>query len=81
MEQKRMKTGELLRRFAPYYRPYILTLLADLFCASMTTVCELVLPMILRYMTLKWDYRQECFSKLSDFAQESFPASPSLKPS
>ena len=51
MEQKRMKTGELLRRFAPYYRPYILTLLADLFCASMTTVCELVLPMILRYIT------------------------------
>ena len=51
MEQKRMKTGELLRRFAPYYRRYIPTLLIDLFCASMTTVCELVLPMILRYIT------------------------------
>ncbi len=25
-----------------------------------------------RYMTRKWDYRQACFSKLSDFAQESF---------
>ena len=25
-----------------------------------------------KYMTEKWDYRQECFSKLSDFAQESF---------
>ena len=25
-----------------------------------------------KYMTKKWDYRQECFSKLSDFAQESF---------
>ncbi len=24
------------------------------------------------YMEKKWDYRQECFSKLSDFAQESF---------
>ncbi len=24
------------------------------------------------YMTKKWEYRQECFSKLSDFAQESF---------
>lgn len=23
-------------------------------------------------MTIKWDYRQECFSKLSDFSQESF---------
>ena len=24
------------------------------------------------YMTKKWDYRQECFSRLSDFAQESY---------
>ena len=28
--------------------------------------------MVGKYMTKKWDYRQECFSKLSDFAQESF---------
>ena len=25
-----------------------------------------------RYMMKKWDYRQECFSQLSDFAQESY---------
>lgn len=25
-----------------------------------------------RVMTKKWDYRQECFSRLSDFSQESF---------
>ena len=25
-----------------------------------------------KYMTEKWDYRQECFSRLTDFAQESF---------
>ncbi len=25
-----------------------------------------------KHMTKKWDYRQECFSRLSDFAQESF---------
>ena len=25
-----------------------------------------------RYMMKKWDYRQQCFSQLSDFAQESF---------
>lgn len=25
-----------------------------------------------KYMTHKWDHRQECFSKLSDFSQESF---------
>ena len=40
-----------------------------------------MIPMILlfccatvvgRYMMKKWDYRQECFSQLSDFSQESF---------
>ncbi len=25
-----------------------------------------------KYMSKKWDYRQDCFSRLSDFAQESF---------
>ena len=25
-----------------------------------------------QYMTKKWDYRQECFSQLSDFSQESY---------
>ncbi len=25
-----------------------------------------------KYMTRKWEYRQECFSQLSDFSQESF---------
>ncbi len=51
MNPRRMKTSELLVRFAPYYRKYIPTLLMDLFCAAMTTVCELVLPLILRYIT------------------------------
>lgn len=46
-----MKTSELLRRFAPYYKKYWKTLAFDLFCASLTTICELVLPMILRYIT------------------------------
>ena len=48
---KRMKTGELMRRFAPYYKKYLPVLLFDLFCASLTTVCEMVLPLILRYIT------------------------------
>ena len=46
-----MKTTELLKRFAPYYGKYWKTLAFDLFCASLTTVCEMVLPMILRYIT------------------------------
>ncbi len=46
-----MKTGALLKRFIPYYRKYIWIMALDLFCAALTTVCELVLPMILRYIT------------------------------
>ena len=46
-----MKTSELLRRFVPYYKKYWKTMVFDLFCASLTTVCELVLPLILRFIT------------------------------
>ena len=46
-----MKTSNLMRRFAPYYRNYWGIMVTDLFCASLTTVCELVLPLILRYIT------------------------------
>ena len=46
-----MKTSTLLKRFVPYYRNYIGIMIMDLFCAAHTTVCELVLPLILRYIT------------------------------
>lgn len=46
-----MKTRTLLKRFTPYYKKYWKTMVFDLFCASLTTVCELVLPLILRYIT------------------------------
>ena len=48
---KKYKSGELLRRFLPYYKKYIHIVMIDLFCAALTTVCELVLPMIIRYIT------------------------------
>ncbi len=51
MEQKQYTSGELLRRFIPYFKKYKGTLILDLFCASLTTVCELVLPLIMRYIT------------------------------
>lgn len=47
------KTSYLLKRFAPYFRKYKWVLLLDLFCAALTTVCELVLPLIVRYITDK----------------------------
>ncbi len=48
---KEYSTGTLVRRFLPYYAKHKGVLIADLCCASLTTVCELVLPMILRYIT------------------------------
>lgn len=45
------RTGELIRRFVPYYARHKGVLFLDLLCASLTTICELVLPMILRYLT------------------------------
>lgn len=45
------KTGELIRRFTPYFKKYRATLFLDLFCAALTTICELVLPLIIRYIT------------------------------
>ena len=41
----------LVRKFLPYYKKYKWILFLDLFCASLTTVCELVLPMIVREIT------------------------------
>ena len=51
---KRRTASENLRtfrRFLPYFRPRLPVLLLDLFCASLTTVCDLVLPLIVRYIT------------------------------
>lgn len=46
-----MKTSTLLKRFIPYYGKYKHILILDLFCAGLTSVCELVLPMIMRNLT------------------------------
>lgn len=53
MERKsRIHTNrELISMFSPYFKPYKSTLFFDLFCASLTTISEIVLPMILRFMT------------------------------
>lgn len=42
---------KLIRRFLPYYKKYKWIMAFDLFCASLTTVCELVLPLIVRNIT------------------------------
>ncbi len=45
-----MKTFTLIKRFVPYFKKYRSILIFDLFCASMTTGCELALPLIVRYI-------------------------------
>ncbi len=47
------KTSYLIKRFIPYFRPYKRILALDLFCATLTTLCDLVLPVIVRYLTNK----------------------------
>lgn len=51
MNTQEYRTGELLKRFLPYYKKHKIVLFTDLFCASLTTICELVLPMIIRQIT------------------------------
>ena len=48
---KSKKKQGLLRKFLPYYRPHVGVMVSDLFCAGLTTICELVLPMIVREIT------------------------------
>ena len=48
---KQKQNSKLIKRFLPYYKKYIKTLILDLLCASLTTVCELVLPLIVRQIT------------------------------
>ena len=50
-EKRTYKTAELIARFLPYFRKYIPMLVFDLFCAVLTTVCDLVLPLIVRNIT------------------------------
>ncbi|MBR2293518.1 MAG: ABC transporter ATP-binding protein [Clostridia bacterium] len=52
MKQER-KTGSLtlIKRFLPYYKKYKWVMVLDLFCAALTTLCELILPLIVREIT------------------------------
>ena len=50
-ETKRYRTKELLRRFLPYLRKYRKLLYFDLFCAALTTLCDIVLPRIMSRLT------------------------------
>lgn len=48
---KPTKKGMLKKHFIPYFRKHKAVLALDLFCAALTTGCEIVLPMIVRKIT------------------------------
>ena len=47
----RMPLRHLMKRFLPYYRKYKKEMAFDLFCALMTTACEVIFPLIVRAIT------------------------------
>ncbi len=50
--KKEKKSGVgVIRKFLPYYSKYKGIMLFDMLCAAFTTVCELILPMIVRELT------------------------------
>lgn len=51
MRNHKLPTGYLLKQFLPYFKPYKGIFIFDLICATLTTVCELVLPIIVRFIT------------------------------
>ena len=46
-----MKNNSNIQRFLPYLLRYKKILFFDLFCASLTTLCDIVLPNIMRFLT------------------------------
>lgn len=50
MPKASLSTFSLIRRFAPYFKKYRFTLALDLICAALTSVCDIVLPMMVRYL-------------------------------
>ena len=54
-QTRTLPTGTLVKRFLPYFSKHKKTLVFDLICALLTTVCELVLPMIVSEITDRAD--------------------------
>ena len=46
-----MKATQLIKRFMPYFKKYKWIMVLDLLCAALTTVCEIILPLIVREIT------------------------------
>ena len=50
-KDRKVKNSTLLKRFFPYYKKHLPVVILDLFCAGLTTICEIILPLIVREIT------------------------------
>ncbi len=50
-EKRKTPNSVLIRRFLPYYKPYLGLMIFDLFCALLTTGCDLYLPTVVQKIT------------------------------
>ena len=50
MKAEKNKKSPLVR-FLPYYKKYRATMVKDLLCAALTTICEIMLPLLVREIT------------------------------
>ncbi len=51
MQRKTYSNKHLIKKFLPYYKPYKKILFADLFASALTTVSQLILPLLLSNLT------------------------------
>ena len=51
MKQRKISFKDTMKKFLPYYKPFKKIVLIDLLCAGLSTICELVFPLIIRYIT------------------------------
>ena len=49
--KRRYSSPQLIRRFSPYFSKYKHMIAFDLFCAALTTLCDIILPVIMRRIT------------------------------
>ena len=81
MENQKTSTLKMFKSFLPYYRPYLGIVAIDLLCAALTTVCELVLPLIIKHITkaLKFSFNALLFwGKLCFFVRKSLQTQQNL---
>ena len=46
-----VKSSYLLKKFLPYYKNYWHIMVFDLICASITAICEVIFPLLVRFIT------------------------------